>query len=143
MGCQSKSNLSPPASTLPARQPGLRPAHGPLHGLYEPRGHNDSDGPTWRNVMGDLRGCFTRACEVSGDNEEIDDPMRRRDRGELRRHHEATDGTHPSTILQLLGLHLEIATDDERQSLGDEPLANHTEDLPVFLGETCFCVHVH
>ena len=32
-----------------------------------------------------MRGRFTRACEVSGDNEEIDDPVRRRDRCELRR----------------------------------------------------------
>ena len=41
-------------------------------------------------------------------------PVRRRDRGELRRHHEATDGAHPSAILQPLRLHLEVATDDKR-----------------------------
>ena len=64
-------------------------------------------------MLRDLRGCFTGACTVSGDNEEIDDPMRRRDLGELRRHHEATDGVHPSAVLELLGLHLEVTTDDE------------------------------
>ena len=40
--------------------------------------------------------------------------MRRRDRGELRRHYDAAVGAHPSTILQLLGLHMAIAPDDER-----------------------------
>ena len=57
--------------------------------------------PVRRNVMGDVCGCFARACEVSGDNEEIDDPMQRRDRGELRRHHEANRParTHPRQSL--------------------------------------------
>ena len=65
-------------------------------------------------MLRDMRGSFTRACEVSGDNEEIDDPMRRRDRCELRRHHEATDGAQqPSAILQLLGVHLVVATNDK------------------------------
>ena len=69
-------------------------------------------------MLRDLRGSFTRTCKVSRDNEEMDDPMRRRDRGELQRHHEATDGAHPTTVFQLLGLHLEVATHDERQGLG-------------------------
>ena len=88
----------------------------------------------------EMRGRFTRACEVSGDNEEIDDPTRRRDRCELRRHHEATDGAHPTAVLKLFRLHLEVATDDERQCLGSDPLAYRAEDLPVFLGEPhCAC----
>ena len=44
--------------------------------------------------------------------------MRRRDGGELRRHHGATDGAHPTTVHQLLGINLEVASDDERQGLG-------------------------
>ena len=107
-----------PAATWPLRWPGLWPVRYPLLGLYQPRGHENSHGPVRCDVLRGMRGSFTRACEVSGDNEEIDDPVRRRDRGELRRHHEATDGAHPSAILGLLGLHLEVATGDERQCLG-------------------------
>ena len=84
-------------------------------------------------MVGDLPGCFTRACEVSEDNEEIDDHRDGVTVASCR--DEATDAVHTSTILQLPGLRLEVATDDERQSLGDEPLADHTQDLPVFLPE--------
>ena len=98
---------------------------------------NDSDGlcgATWWET------CVValHAPARSWENEEIDHPMRRRDRGELGRHHEATDGAHPSTVLQLLGLHLEIAT----ENLKLKPLANRTEDSPVFLGEPSPSVHV-
>ena len=101
-----------PVSTWPLHWPRLPPAHCPLLGLYQPRGNNDSDGPVRCDVLRDVRGSFTSACEVSGNIEEIDDPTRRRDRCELRRHHEATDGAHPSATPPAAGSTWKSPTDD-------------------------------
>ena len=74
------------ASTWPIRWPRLRPAHNPLLELYQPRGSSNSCGFVRCNVLRDTRGSLTRACEVSGNNEEIDDPILRRDLCEARTH---------------------------------------------------------
>ena len=65
-------------------------------------------------MLRDMRGSFTSACEVWETTKKSVTRCDRRDRGELRHHHEATDGAQPSAILQKLGLHLEVATDDKR-----------------------------
>ena len=48
-----------PAASWPLGWPRLRPVRYPLPGLYQPRGHENSDGPVGCDVVRKMRGRFT------------------------------------------------------------------------------------